>query len=237
MKTIPTTAKLLLLTVFTTATSILFAQSAAEPKAGTQQYRINIVKKENGKKEKIDRTFSSKEEMEAFAKANNIAMPTEDEKAGTNGKMEKTIDKKVIMKGDKKTKKVIIMEKEEGSLNPNPDLDITFTNLSATERAELVQQMLQRKDSKVEIQHVKTTSEVISNDAAKQIASNAKSITIIENGEENTQLGIVFSSFSAKERAQLIQQMLEMKDCQVEIKHTKQANEIKPATENGQTKS
>jgi hypothetical protein len=168
MKTIRT-SKTFLLSMLLLAASALFAQSAATGKTASQdekKYRLYLVKDENGNKEVIDKTFSSKEEMDKYIEQNKIDVP--EVSAGpvpptpptppcpaTNSKSHG--DKHDGKGCEQKEKKIIIIEKEEGSVNGQPSLEITYQNLSAEERAVIIQELLNQKGKEVQIVHQQKT--------------------------------------------------------------------------------
>jgi hypothetical protein len=175
MKPLTTTAKMLLPAVFALLTLGAPAQANTD-KEQTHKYSLHIVKEDNGKQEIIDRTFSSKAEMDAYVKENNFDAPQAAElpplpetpaappapstkniviieKHGIEKPCEKHGNKSC--EKDKKTKKVIIIEKDESSIDGKTDLQITYTNLSAEERAQKIQEMLNKHGEDVQIMRVK----------------------------------------------------------------------------------
>jgi hypothetical protein len=163
------TSKTFLLGMLILAGSGLFAQSAGtgKPAAGDEKkYRLYLVKDENGNKEVIDKTFSSKEEMDKYIEQNKIEVPEVSEApvpptpptppcpaANTKTHGDKTDEKGC----DQKQKKIIIIEKEEGSNQGQPSLEITYQNLSAEERAAIIQELLNQKGKEVQIVHQQKT--------------------------------------------------------------------------------
>lgn len=71
MKTMTNLAKALLIATLFAVAPNAFGQSIEENNP-QEKYRIKIVRDEKSKKEVVDKTFQSKEEMDAFIKENNI---------------------------------------------------------------------------------------------------------------------------------------------------------------------
>ena len=181
MKTILIATKLLLLSAFIIAAGGLFAQEKVE-KQEPKKYSLHMVKDENGKEEIIDKTFASRAEMDAYMKEHKIDLPEAPEAlapAATPGEkivIEKTIDKHNGKNNDKKEKKIIIIEKEEGSLGGNTDLEITYTNLNSDERAQVIQRLLNEKGKAVQIIQMKKPGQNV-----KSESQNTQPPTGIEN--------------------------------------------------------
>ena len=204
MKTLSGIATTLLLVVVV-ATSLNLSAQSTDEKVDKEKYHINIIRDENGNKQVIDKTFSTKEEMDAFIKENKLDIPD----------LPMLIDTAMSpgQSGNKKSKKIIIIEREEGSAGGKTDLDIAFENFSPEERAALIQEMLDKKDRKVEIKQLHTNSNFAQ-----------EKVTVLERGEgktgSNTELDIDFSNFTPEERANLIQEMMGINGSQIEIRQT-----------------
>jgi Secretion system C-terminal sorting domain len=154
---------LMLLALAVLATAGLFAQgSEARP---DKQYSLHIVKDENGKTEITDKTFASKEDLDAFVKANNLdnpeavrpgppAPPSPPGPPTTPTPPAKPTKGHGDKNGEKREKKIIIIEKEEGGIDGKTDFTIDLSQLSAEEAARIVQEVINLNVAKVEVQHV-----------------------------------------------------------------------------------
>lgn len=140
----------MLLAALTMATQGVFAQEKAAPQA-QNKYKVHLVKDVNGKEEVIDKTFDTKAEMEAFMKERGIDAP---EAPGNNVVIEKTVNKKMNKKGDKMEKKIIIVEREESSIGKTK-LEISSEDLTAEERAKVIQALLDIQDKNIKVKILK----------------------------------------------------------------------------------
>jgi hypothetical protein len=157
MKPITAFEKILLFAALMLGVQITFAQDNNQ-QSDEHKYRIYVVKDENGSKEVIDKTFGSKDELTAFVKENKLEMP----EAGKDSPgQEEVIIKKTKggkekagnEQGEKSEKKITIIEKEEGDGKNPSDFEIILHGLSANERANLTQQLINMNLGKVEIVH------------------------------------------------------------------------------------
>lgn len=142
MKTKLNTYKTLLVTACIIACCSLSAQTQTkdEATASVQQYCIHCVSDMNGKPEVMDKTFASKEEMETFLKENKLNEP-----GAKTGKR-------------RAKKNIVIVEKVGSDPTDGSGLTITCSNLSAEQRAMLIQKLLEMKDCKVDMQQIKEIS-------------------------------------------------------------------------------
>jgi len=146
MKTITNISRLAVPALFVLLAQPGFAQQSTD-RQEQQSYQIKIVKDENGNQEVIDKTFNSRDEMEAYVKENKIDVPETKEPPSPPA----------IKPADDKTKRIVISEIEQ---NGKTSLEFTYENFSSDERARLIQDILNDKwhDVKIEIakQHQNT---------------------------------------------------------------------------------
>ncbi|HWB64251.1 MAG TPA: T9SS type A sorting domain-containing protein [Chitinophagales bacterium] len=153
--------KIMLLAILIAAIQLLPAQDTAQAQ---KKYRLCIVKVENGNKEVIDRNFSSKEELDAYVKDNKLEAPEEGDlpvppvppappappaKPGKKGK---------AMQHEKK---IIIIEKEEGSMDGQPDLMVDLSSLGDEDRAKALQELMDMVKGNVEVVHLQKKKAVV----------------------------------------------------------------------------
>ena len=154
MKTTTTIIKTVVLSAIVLSAELIFAQQATE-KQEQQKYQIKIVKDENGKQEVIDKTFTSKDELDAYMKDNNLDAPeiTEDllpplpplpPVPPCHGKSAKDCDK------DMKT--ITVTENAPAAGNGPSSLQITYENFAPEERAELINEVLSQKEENVRVE-------------------------------------------------------------------------------------
>lgn len=226
MKTIHIT-KILLLLVAVAVSQNIFAQKKTEK----DEFRINLTRNIDGKKEKIDRSFATKEEMMAYMIDNKLDMPAMTGEPREGKASVKVCEKKVIKSGDKvcTDKKISITEKEEGSIAGKINLEIATSDLNAGERATIIQSLMNIKGSKVEMKQ-----EVSNATATNEKPVTGKKITITEKNtgaDGKTDLEIATNDLNAEERASIIQTLMNIKGSKVEMKQ-EQANMAKLNKEN-----
>lgn len=155
MKTITVRTLCALLAMF--AGLYLFGQDK-DSKTESQKYRLYLVRDENGNKEIIDKTFSTKEEMDAYIKANKIESP-ESEMAPPSPPPPPAVpgapaDKKKDKKMDNKERKIIIIEKDEGGVDGKTDFSIDLSQLNPEETSKLIQEVINLNIAKVQVVHI-----------------------------------------------------------------------------------
>ncbi len=147
MKTTTRIISLVVLALFVLTAGTGFAQQA-DQKQDQQKYRIKIIKDENGKKEVVDKAFTTKAEMDAYLKENNIEAVDGNDLPPLGAGPQSTTT-------GNKTKKIIINESSSEATGGATTLDVTYQNFTPDERAQLIQGILNAKspDVKLEINH------------------------------------------------------------------------------------
>lgn len=187
MKTIAAPQKIALLVMIFLTSHTLFAQQNEQPKQ--KHYRLNIVKNENGKEEKIDETFNTREEMLAYMKEHNIEAPAGDE-AVLNGDGEKKVvikEKTIKKNADKpveKKKKIVITEKQEAGTNKT-ELNISTSDLTAEERIAVIQSLINISGNNVEIVKMKDGNNTMAEARAATPPTGIENMKSDENGNIN----------------------------------------------------
>ncbi len=151
MKTTTTIIKTVVLASIVLSAQLMFAQQATE-KQEQQKYQIKIVKDENGKQEVIDKTFSSKEELDAYMKDNNLDAPEIVEAPlppvppvpPCHGAGNKHCDKNM--------KSIVVTENAPVNGNGHSTLEITYENFAPEERTELIDEVLSQKEENVRVE-------------------------------------------------------------------------------------
>jgi len=172
MKTIAKVTGIMILASLMLTAQPGFAQQT--DKQEQQSYHIKIIKDENGKQEVIEKTFASQQEMDAYLKDNKLDVPA------TN---EPPMPPATPGKEDKKEKKIVISEGEDGY--GRTSLDINYENFSAEERAEMIQNALNQKSGKVKVEMIKQRKVDMPHQDGSMLAPEApKPITAIREPAE-----------------------------------------------------
>jgi len=148
MKTISNAVRISVLAAMALITQSGFAQQMTG-KPDEQKYQIRIVKEENGKQEIVEKTFTSKEELDAWEKQHQPEVLSR-KGPGIIGPRPT---------GDSRVKKIVISENGEQSADGNTLLQIQYQNFSAEERAQVIQNLLNDKMKGVQIEMAKEQHE------------------------------------------------------------------------------
>jgi hypothetical protein len=70
-----------------------------------------------------------------------------------NGNLKSHNNKQVAQPTEDKDKKIMVSEKAEGGVNGNPNLEIIYQNLTAEERAAIIQELLNKNGNRVQVVH------------------------------------------------------------------------------------
>jgi hypothetical protein len=183
---------LMLVALAALATGSLFAQDN-DAKADKQKYSLHIIKDENGKTRIIDRTFGTKDEMDAFVKANDLDKAETDRPepptpptppnppVGPNPPSPPSSPgKRQSKKNEVKEKKIIIIEKEEGGLNGKTGFTIDLSQLPEDEVIKVVQEIINLNLAKVEVQHIGNKKEI------NQAPASPRSSTEVDQDAQRT---------------------------------------------------
>ncbi len=177
----------------------LFAQDN-DAKSDKQKYSLHIVKDENGQTQIIDRTFATKEELDAFVKANDLdkletgkpepptppSPPSPPTAPTPPAKPTKSHGGK---NGESREKKIIIIEKEEGGLNGKTGFTIDLSQLPEDEVVKVVQAVINMNLAKVEVQHAgdkKEINQAPSPHSSTDVDENAQRTAISPQSDANS---------------------------------------------------